>query len=29
MLKEADKAKDKYFSLKGKVKPKGWKEDKK
>lgn len=28
MLKEADKAKDKFFALKGKVKPKGWKEEK-
>lgn len=29
MLKEADLAKDKYFVLKGKAKPKGWKEEKK
>jgi len=26
MIREADKAKDKFFALKGKLKPKGWKE---
>jgi hypothetical protein len=28
MIKEADLAKDKFFALKGKVKPKGWKDEK-
>ena len=28
MLKEADLAKDKFFMVKGKSKPKGWKEEK-
>lgn len=28
MLKEAEKQKDKFFALKGKTKPKGWKDEK-
>ena len=28
MLKEADLGKDKFFAVKGKSKPKGWKEEK-